>query len=337
MRIRLETSDRLPFWIIGDPSHNERTEGSEALGESVQITRNQQTISGAEWEAKTFYDRGNQSVMVEATARREFADEWERHQFLEMLAPTDLTEELHRWEGDVWLRFPKADGTFNESKMPEAILALTGKQMDGAVGVRLTYRIQAAGFDIAAAQAGVEKVSLVADGIVVGPPVIDFFGTEVGGAAMDPDDAGTLWNSAVEGTGVWMLWISARVIVNDESVTYNCKLCFGGAASGYTLIGAAPLKDHLAAIGAALDATWISHEVLTVGGRSCLRLTMDRESEAEGAGGLLPELKIRVDMIQGGISSLVATVTVNDSRPTVEDVLLMDAGGVHLIADRITS
>jgi hypothetical protein len=276
-------------------------------------------------------------VTVEATARREFADEWERHQFLETLAPTDLDEELHRWQGDVWLRFPNADGTFNESLMPDAILSLTGKQLDGAVGVRLTYRIQAPGFDISAAQAGVEKVYLVADGIVVGPPMIDFFGTEVGGVAMDPDDAGSLWDSAYESSAIWLVWISAQVIVGGSAVTYNRKLSFGGSASGYTLVGAAPVKDHLAAIGAALDASWFSYEVLTVTGRSCLRLTMNRESEAVGEGGLLPHLQIAVDMIEGGITSDVATSTVNDSRPTVADVTLVDDRGVTLIADRFTS
>ena len=96
MRIRLETTDRLPFWLIGDPTLNERTEGSASLNETVQITRNQQTLNGAEWEAKSFIDRGNQSVMVEVSTRREFATEWARWQFLESLAPTDLDDELHR-------------------------------------------------------------------------------------------------------------------------------------------------------------------------------------------------------------------------------------------------
>lgn len=329
MRIRLEASDRLPFWIIGDPAHNERTEGSEALGESLQISRNQQTITGAEWEAKTFYDRGNQSVTVEATARREFADEWERHQFLETLAPTDLDEELHRWEGVVWLRFPKADGTFNESLMPDAILSLSGKQLDGAVGVRLTYRIQAPGFDIASAQAGVEKVFLVADGTPSDTCQMLLFLTTSGG---DFDTAGTVFSGVAPASLTVGATISLTMGDNFGVVTARTfeVVAPAGAASGGRIAIETPVVDNLDVIATALSGiTGINVNTGVMSGRNFVYLGWSAAPISDPT-----EVIISISFSTGyECGSTAADFNV----ATIPDTWLVDDNGVHLIADRITS
>lgn len=191
MRIRLETTDRLPFWIIGDPARPERevTDGvasdSQSLQDSVQITRNQQSLTGAEWETRLVFDRGNSGVVYEATGHRIFQDEWAVLDFLQTLTPTDPDDELHRWSGDVWLRSVQAGSTFREWLLPEAVVALTGTRREGAAGLYLTYRITAAGFDPAATRQGTEAVALLAPGSDPRSTVMRFFGTATGGSIAD--------------------------------------------------------------------------------------------------------------------------------------------------------
>jgi hypothetical protein len=327
MRIRLETTDRLPFWLIGDPTLNERTEGSRSLNESVQITRNQQTVSGAEWEAKTFIDRGNQSIMVEVSGRREFATEWERWQFLESLAPTDPDDELHRWYGDIWLRFPNADETFNECLLPDAIISLTGKQLQGEVGLMLNYRIQAAGFDVAAEQSGMEMVSLVADGISSDTCQMVIYATTTGGAwdTATTVDAGTAPSTLAAGN-------TLTITVGDDDGVITTKafkaVAPGGSTPGFIAIET-PVVSNLSVIADAFAGIAnITAVAGTFGGRAGVYIGW-------GAEPILLADNVRITIELG--SGYIAYSAADDFAAVITPgVTLYDVREVHLISDRLT-
>lgn len=145
MRLRLETTTRPPYWLVGDPLANARSEQSEALTETLQITRNVQAVAGAGFDTQLHFDRGQQKVAFDATCNRIFTTGLERLAFLASLAPIDLTTQRHLWEGTAWLR--EDSGTsFIEYALPQCVIMLTGTQLVGALGLNLTYRIQAGGF-----------------------------------------------------------------------------------------------------------------------------------------------------------------------------------------------
>lgn len=331
MRIRLEASDRLPFWIIGDPALPERevTDGiassSQALNESIQITRNQQTVPGTEWEVKRFRDRGNQSVTIEATGHRLFTTYTEREEFIESLCPLDPADELHRWQGDVWIRVTEAGGVFRDSLLPDAVIALTGTRIEGAVSLHLTYRIQAGGFDASAVVEGTEGVLLMADGLIAGVMGgIDFFGTETGGAVSDPAPTSGTWVAAEESTGTWLMRISA----NANGSSYSFLMNWGTTASVTDAdMGAPPISGDLAAIAALLNPAWITATVVTVSGRSALRLALVPADDGSGA---LRRLYYQVYRESGTES---AALEVLPATAAEEDLILADADGVTLIAD----
>ncbi len=145
MRLRLESPGAAPYWLVGNPALNERTETSRALDDTLQITRMQQAVSGAGQDVKDFWDRGNQSVQIEATAHRVFPDVFARMDFLSRLAPIDQAALEHRWEGVVWLR-EDAAGSYREWQLPGAVISLSGVTLEGETGLRLRYRVQAPGF-----------------------------------------------------------------------------------------------------------------------------------------------------------------------------------------------
>lgn len=156
MRLRLENTGEVPFWFVGDPTKNERTEMSLALDESFGFQRNQQSVAGAEWESQKHFDRKNQRFTVSATVHYEFADDWARMDFLARLMSLDPTERLHKWQGQVWLRVDKQGTTeFREWRLADAIITLNAPVPRGTVGLDLRYTVTCKGF--AGAQQGLSE------------------------------------------------------------------------------------------------------------------------------------------------------------------------------------
>lgn len=120
---------------------------SLALHERIQVTRNQQAVTGAEWESQIHHDRKNQRVVLSANVRREFASEWERMDFLSQLASLEPDEQLHRWAGDVWLRLDGTTAaTYREWLLEDAVVGIAGTELDGAIGLRIAYTVSCGGF-----------------------------------------------------------------------------------------------------------------------------------------------------------------------------------------------
>lgn len=147
MRIRIEASENDPYWIIGDPALDEIGQMSQALSDRVQVTRNQQAINGAEWEGVLFRDRKNQRVVFSAMVNRKFESEWDRMDFLSRLAAINAVQQEHVWEGDVWVRLDKpGTSEFREWKLAEAVIGIAGTDLQGAVGLNITYTVSCGGF-----------------------------------------------------------------------------------------------------------------------------------------------------------------------------------------------
>lgn len=147
MRIRLETSDRDPYWLVGDPALNEREEMSQSGQDRVQVTRNQQGVGGAEWESEVIYDRKNQRLVFTAVVYRKFDSEWARMDFLSRLAAMNPAAQEHRWTGNVWVRIDK-EGTheFREWKLTNAVVGITGTELMSGIGLNITYTVTVGGF-----------------------------------------------------------------------------------------------------------------------------------------------------------------------------------------------
>ena len=182
MRLLLETEDRDPYWLVGDPTLNERTDQSAGMSEQIQVTRNQQVVTGAGWESALGLDRGNQQVTITATTRRQFDPEKERMDFIAELAATDPGEQLHRWAGTVTVSIDEL-GTDTQRNyiLPNATVSLVGMVLVAAVGLNLTYQVKAGGFGERSTSGQGETFNLVA--------------TDAGGIWLEVDDG--VMNSAI--------------------------------------------------------------------------------------------------------------------------------------------
>ncbi|GEP46171.1 hypothetical protein [Brevifollis gellanilyticus] len=162
MRLRLVTTDRDPFWIVGDPALTALDKAGTAMGERVQLSRSQQSATGAGWDSQIHYDRMNQRVVITATARREFATDWERMSFLCRLAAVNETAQEHLWEGVVWLRLDQPGSTgFREWRLGDAVVGLAGTELEGQVGLRISYTVSCGGFSSEVREGTSEHVSLI--------------------------------------------------------------------------------------------------------------------------------------------------------------------------------
>jgi hypothetical protein len=255
MRVRLITTDRDPFWLIGNPARNDRDEMSQALDESIQITRNMQQQQGAEWDASEFFDRANQRLVLDATVRYQFASEWARMDFLSRLGNIDPDEQEHHWEGDIWLRNDLMGGTageFREWKIPNAVVALAGTKLDGAVGVRISYRITAGGFNNFTRE-GLAGVSVLANEAYGDAPQALIYGTAADGVF---DTAETIYSGSISRA----LAVGERLgfVIGDNFGSLITKefevVNPGGSAGGGRIALTHPVVDNLDEIVAAFAA-----------------------------------------------------------------------------------
>lgn len=322
MRLRLETATRPPFWIIGDPLANARTEQSEAFNVGLQITRNTQAISGAGFETQLHFDRGNQKVSFDGTCHRLFDTALERLAFIATLAPIITAGQVHEWEGTAWLREDEGTG-FLEYELPQCTLMLTGTQIDGAVGLKLTYRCQAGGFGDA--REGTSLVKLIA-GAMTGPPILYFFGTETGGSPTTPAPVSDSWPGGSETSSQWSVQISGHVTVAGTPAAYNETFTFVPGVVGTPPSYITPMASHLAAIASYLNATWFDTELVTVGGRSAIKITLIKPDDGSGD----PPYIGFTASLPG--PTVVYNINVEDSE---EQAVLIDDNGILLVADSL--
>lgn len=143
--LRLEAADREPFWLNGDPAKDPR-KFSGVLNPTWNLGRGQQGQSGTEWETMQFKDRKNQQVSVTGGAYYTFESYIEKMDYVARLMHVDPAQQLHRWEGDVWVRVYEVDGgAFTEYCMPRAVISLAGVDVGTETKMTLTYRVQAGG------------------------------------------------------------------------------------------------------------------------------------------------------------------------------------------------
>lgn len=145
MQLRLEAPGELPFWLQGNPALDPR-EVSEVLALNLQITRNQQIQTGAEWRSVIATDRRNQKVSFTGYNHMIWQDDpFGPMDYLVQLAPIEEDKELHAWAGTVVVR-KSVGSVFKEYRMPGAVVSLDGVALDGEVGLKLTYRVTGPGF-----------------------------------------------------------------------------------------------------------------------------------------------------------------------------------------------
>jgi hypothetical protein len=260
MRLRLETTTRAPYWLVGDPLANARSEQSEALTETLQITRNVQAVAGAGFDTQLHFDRGQQKVAFDATCNRIFSTGLERLAFLASLAPIDLTTQRHLWEGTAWLR--EDSGTsFIEYALPQCVIMLTGTQLVGALGLNLTYRIQAGGFT--SEREGTSLVKLLA-AENIGYSIVLF------GEAL----TGTLTNSPSPSVDT----VSGFSIPSSWSLELVATYTGGPATRGpfsAAISGIPVLADALSWLASQVPNSMFAVVAITIGGRAGVKFSLD--------------------------------------------------------------
>lgn len=326
-RLRLETTDRLPFWIVGDPAKNERTELSQTLGAQMQITRNTQLVSGAEWDVVQAYDRKNNKVVFTAEANRKFASAEARMAFLQTLAPVAADEALHLWEGTVWLRMSKPDASFIEWPVPSAVITLAGTRLDGAVGLMITYQIVAGGIS-SATRTGYEGIFLQASGIPGDVCELILYGTTSGGSF---DNADSVFSGSPPATLTAGTTLELEIGDNNSGLT---NLTFevvapGGSASGGNIAIETPFIDNLDVISAYLqNYANVRSFSGVISGRKFLYLGWSAAPITTAA-----EVVIRYTITGPSIFYGAGSTGAGFNSEPVPGITLADAEGVYLIAD----
>jgi len=340
MRLRLESPHYLPFWLIGDPARNERDpvggqySDGQTNQESIQITRNQQVVGGAEWESQVTFDRGNGSVRFEAQVRKAFVDEWQLIDFLAQLAAEEEADELHGWSGDVWLRSSKHDGSFREWLLPDAAVSLMGTKREGAIGLMLTYRITAPGFSPDLSREGTEGVVLVAEGVVGNTCELVLYGTTSGGAWDSASSvfSGTAPASLTAGT-ILDIEIGDNSAGNVVTKTFQI-VTPGGSASGGRIALETPVIDHWqTVVDAFAGIDTVNAIATTKGGRKLLFL-----GYTDAATGAATEVFARftADNSVLGDSSIfyaAGSTAASFNAVSIDNVALRDADGFTIMAD----
>lgn len=253
MRLRLEASGEVPFWFVGDPTKNERTEMSLALDESFQYQRNQQSVSGVEWEAQKHYDRKNQRFSVAATVNYKFESDWERMDFFAKVAALDPADRLHKWEGQVWLRIDKAGTTeFREWQLADAIIGINATVPKGGISLDLRYTVTCKGFS--SAQEGTSEIVQLVGELVQG--------LSLSAAAAEMQEL--IDEVIFEDTTHFEVVMRCSFPVGPDVVTSRYFLPPGGTpvpGVSYAL----PVADSLAALAADLAATFTALEYSALG------------------------------------------------------------------------
>lgn len=262
MRLRLECPTRPPFWIIGDPLANARTEQSPAYNIGLQVTRNTQTVTGAEFETRMQFDRGNQGVSFDGTCNRIFATQLERLAFIASLAPILSESQAHEWEGTAYLR--EDDGAaYLEYELPECTLALMGINLRGAVGLDLTYRVQAGGFGSSAE--GVSLIKLLAAentgyGIVL-------FGTSIPGPFTNSTSPTV---DTVTGLSLPTNWELNLVITSSEPFSPRIR----GPYTQASPLMSPLIADSLDALALVSSDSAMLAEAITLEGRAAVKFSI---------------------------------------------------------------
>ena len=244
MRIRIEASENDPYWIIGDPALDEIAQMSQALSDRVQVTRNQQAINGAEWEGVLFRDRKNQRVVFSAMVNRKFESEWDRMDFLSRLAAINAVQQEHVWEGDVWVRLDKpGTSEFREWKLAEAVIGIAGTDLQGAVGLNITYTVSCGGFSGEVRDGSGQHVNLIVSG-----------GTDVFGLSITASNIQATFDAMRSDSTVdFVLRVTAKPTGGAE-VQATRYFIDSGTAGGSTYL--MPVADSLAALATDLDAVF---------------------------------------------------------------------------------
>lgn len=278
LRINRDTDDSRRCWLVGNPAVPDR-EWTMASGISRQPVRQQQVDSGAGWNEKQRADKGNQHIEFTATTTRNFGSAKAAWNWKNLLCGVKALQPFP-WQGDVIERHENTDGTFDEIKWPNALVAVNPVTGHGAS--------QALNF---AFKAGHCEPFRTGQRCVMTVPVMSnarlkIYATNAGGTFTDGDEsAGMAW-----ALGTDELQVGDRFVVywKPDSLSQTTKEFRIGVTpgGGYTVIDH-PLIDHLADLVTALDAEAdLSASLVTpVTGRPYVLVTFVGTIGVDGVGG----------------------------------------------------
>lgn len=296
-RVRLQATGRSAFWLLGDPGQPFRE--CPPANARWQIQRNQQSQGGSEWETMDFKDRKNQRVSCTLSSHITFDSNKERMDYMARLMHVDPAQQLHRWEGDVWLRDDEPGG-YTEYCMPRAVISLDGISVSGEVKLLLTYRIQAGG--ISEIGGGAFVLSRLSVWSRYGPAEVET------GA-----DLNAFINTTL-GYGGGYLQITRT---NASNILQGGSWALAGYGSpGYPT----PIEPYFASIKSSWDGLGIGGGLELLSGPTRLRVTSLDEGELAYAsiqvlsGGLFV-----YKQASGGLSGLISPVIV-DGKALVTDI-----------------
>ncbi|MES2598606.1 MAG: hypothetical protein V4662_24945 [Verrucomicrobiota bacterium] len=318
------------YWLAGDPLD---TEGSTALdGEQRQVSRKSQDESGNGFPFVVPHDTGNEKLTMSFSTTRTHDTIIDAWRWRNGFSSQDPANWPHPIEGDCLMRFELEDGTFEDVRLYDCLISKPASRPEG-LSQQVNYSLQ--GGRIESYAVG-ENAIPMADADAFDAPQVGLFLTSVGGTPL-LDDADT-WSSALEANNGWWLQVGAADVRSTPSgITQNFYFGVAGVGLANGLPSPVidmlpPMKDRLAAIGAALDPTWFSYTLETVGGRSMLRIKNIRSTDY--VGGLYPPvLDVTVYTFWPQTPTTVAYKHSTGETASFTDVLPFDDAGDIPVAD----
>lgn len=246
LRINRQNDDSRRCWLVGNPAVPDR-EWTMATGISRQPVRQQQVDAGADWNEKQLDDKKNQHIEFAATTTRNFGSAKACWTWKNLLCGVAALQPFP-WKGDVIERHENADGTFEEIKWPNALVALNPVTGHGA-SQTLSYSFKAGHCE--PLRSGRRCLMTVP---VMAKAQLKIYGTNAGGTFTDGDEsAGAPWSLGTDeleaGDRIVMFW-QPDVLASQILREFRIGVSPGG---GYTAL-AHPLISNLAALATALDA-----------------------------------------------------------------------------------
>ncbi|MES2596075.1 MAG: hypothetical protein V4662_12100 [Verrucomicrobiota bacterium] len=247
LRINRDNDDSRRCWLIGHPTKDVRV--ATPTGKERRSVQRQQNITpGTGWKEKKFEDGSNAHVEWSGEGTRDFGSILEAFRFKNSLSAPSAGDQPHPWSGDCVLRMPTGDDTFEEVKIPGALLSLD-PIMGGGQSLNLSYNIK--GPRVEFLRSG-ERCSMTVPVPSLG--ALKFYG-RVDGADPFTDGVESLgWSGSLEVPAIGWIFNVQRTNsgIGPATVSFEVVTPSGSASGGRTPIDY-PVHSNLAQVATALE------------------------------------------------------------------------------------
>lgn len=293
--------ENLRVWLAGRPGLDLASQNPGAGNERRELQRQQQEVSGADWEAVGYIDRGNGRIQFSFETSLLFGSAIERWRWMNRFGRSNPAEWPHPIQGNLVMRFPTGADTYEE----EVVTGVIAGEQVGAL---------------------MQRPTMQPDGQTVRLNYV------VRGSYCEAYRTGEMWR--VKSSSITPAEITTADLLVGDGSTYQIDIQTGaGPVStwqfevdtnaslinpGYTAISAATPAADMAAVlvGDGVDAEAVSTYVLRV---RTAALAPDESVSFSGSGLPGPELYTYAD--NNGTTFSATRVTDSSGRLVIQEIL----------------